>query len=229
MPVRKPKVATNEKEQRLQEIRNRVPKVIVELIITFVPLNNFKTMKSIIEGYYPFHKEILNLGNFRGLPKNVEIFLSTFQLIGHDIQLPRVIENGLYHLSFDGYALTIVGIEKIIALLQENLHSNRKMFYTWKLEEKCHSHIAFWGQLVCRLIIEFCVRKNNYKQCFSVEKTKTDHNVLFNLTITASGKEEKKEAINFFKGFGAFVDWMRTTVPIEEPYRRVDQMFPPWI
>ena len=227
----KPKVFNAEKEQRLQEIRNRVPKVIVELIITFVPLNNFQTMKSIIEGYYPFHKEVFNIGNFRGLdfifPKNIEIFLTSFQLIGHDIQLPVVTENALYHLSFDGYAFTVVGIEKIIALLQENLHSKRKMFYTWKLFPDFHSHIALWGRLVSRLIIEFCVRKNNKR--FSVEETKTNHNVLFNLTITACGKEEKKEAINFFKGFGAFVDWMRTTVPIKYPHRRVDQLFPPWI
>ena len=69
---------------------------------------------------------------------------------------------------------------------------------------------------MCKLIIEFCVRKNSTH--FSVEKTKTNHNVLFNLTISAIGKEGKKGAINFFKGFGAFVDWMRTTVPIKEPY-----------
>ena len=217
MPIRKPKVATHEKEKRLQEIRNRVPEAIVELIIAFVPLNNFQTMKSIIEGYYPFHKEVFNLGTFRGLPRNIESFLATFQQIGNGIQLPSI-DDRWARLSFNGYALTIGVIENIITHLQENLHSNRKVFYTWKLEEKCHSHIVFWGRLVCKLIIEFCVRKNNYKRCFSVVETKTEHNVLFNLTITASGQEEKKEAINFFKGFGAFVDWMRTTVPIKEPY-----------
>lgn len=221
MPVRKPKVATHEKEKRLQEIRNRVPKVIVELIITFVPLNNFQTMKSIIEGYYPFHKEVFNLGNFQGLPRNIESFLATFQQIGNSIQLPTI-NDRWERLSFNGYALTIGVIENIITHLQENLHSNRKVFYTWKLEKELQSIIAFWGRSVCRLVIEFCVRKNNKR--FSVVETKTNHNVLFNLTITACGKEEKKEAINFFKGFGSFVDWMRNTVPIKGPYSGYDYL-----
>jgi hypothetical protein len=222
MPNSKPNSKTIAKPDKLQEIRNRVPKVIVELIITFVPLTNFQTMTSIMEGFYPFHKTVFNRGNFKGLPWYIETFLINFQITGRDIQSPMVIE---HQLSFDAYALTIQGIEKIIALLKENLHSKRKVFYTWKLEEKCHSHIAYWGKRICCLIERFYIMKHEVtdsnghsKRYFFMEETKTEHRAVFNLTITASGKEDKKEAINFFKGFGQFVDWMRTTVPIKDPF-----------
>lgn len=218
MPVRKPKVAAHEKEKRLQEIRNRVPKVIVELIIAFVPLNNFQTMKSIIEGYYPFHKVVFNIGsrkNWQELPRGFENFLSTFQIVGNSIQNKP-----------DNYTPTIVAIEKIIAHLQENLHSKRKVFYTWKLEEEYNekSHKPLWGKLVCELLHRFYVMKHavdsegRSKRYFFMDETKTEHKVLFNMTINASGQEDKKEVINFFKGFGAFVDWMRRTAPIKNPW-----------
>jgi hypothetical protein len=178
-------------------------------------------MKSIIEGYYPFHKEVFNIGcltNWRELPKGVWHFLASFQMIGYCIQNKP-----------DNYTTTIAAIEKIIAHLQENLHSKRKVFYTWKLEENCYHpsavvNIGLRGKVVSDILDRFYVMKHavdsegRSKRYFFMEETKTEHNVLFNMTITASGQEDKKEVINFFKGFGAFVDWMRRTAPIKGPW-----------
>jgi len=230
MPSRKRPIVyytPEEKEERVQRLRNRVPKVIVELIISFaIPLSNFQYMKSRIEGLYPSKKVFKHTNNKSGLTLDL---MNTFQKAGSLVQRPfqRPFESSIlcdncwYVNAYPGdntklyneYEITIKKIEKVVEYFKAHEKSTKNVFYTRNIDL---IENEYESKMPLQLLIQFFY--NSKLPGFSLGYAQEPYDYLkrtiVNFKITAKKQEGKKEVINFFKGLGKFVDWMKNTVPI---------------
>ena len=214
-----------EKEERIQRLRNRVPTVIVELIISFiVPLSNFQYMKSTIEGLYPSKIMFAHTNNASGIMLDL---MNTFQKVGSLIQRPfqkpfesSVLCDNCWYLNeypddkrklHNEYEITIKKIEKVVEYFKAHEKSTKNVFYTRNIElidNECDSKIPL--QILIQLF--YRLKCPGFLLAYAHEGYFEEKKTIVNFKITAN--QGKKKVINFFKGLGKFVDWMKNTVPI---------------
>lgn len=214
-----------EKEERVQRLRNRVPKVIVELIISFtIPLSNFQYMKSTIEGLYPSKKVFTHTNNSSGIMLDL---MNTFQKAGSLIQRPFqrpfessvLCDNCWYINEYPGdnrklhneYEITIQKIEKVVEYFKAHEKSTKNVFYTRNIELIENEYDS---KIPLQILIQIFYRLKcpGFLLAYAHEGYFEEKRTIINFKITA--KNGKKKVINFFKGLGKFVDWMKNTVPI---------------
>jgi hypothetical protein len=209
-----------EKEDRIQRLRNRIPTVIVELIISFiVPLSNFHYMKSIIQSLSPF--------DFQENKSTMMLdLINTFKKVGSLIQRPfekpfefSYLHNNCWYLNqysddnrklHNEYEITIKKIEKVIEYFKEHETSTKNVFYTRNIElieNECDSKMPL--QVFIQLF--YRLKCPGFLLAYAHEPYLAHKRSIINFKITT---KDKKKVINFFKGLGKLIDWMKHTVPI---------------
>ena len=147
-PRRRPIVfrTPEEKEQRLQELRNIIPKDIVNLIISFVNYNpTFQALKDIIHGPYPYYKQV-GYYHMVAIPQWKAEIATYFEAVGDTIQTPYKPRIGSFNVTdykygtstapdesyytYNHYKIIQEKMLKVIDHFQALKTSSKNVFYT---------------------------------------------------------------------------------------------------
>lgn len=228
---RKPKVFNDEKEQRIQDLRNRIPKVIVELIITFVTSTNFQFMKSTMERLLLL-KPIDIRRNMFSLPDGTPLQVmdaeeSLINAYEHTIQSIRKkyrledLQNADFgrrrheypdddRIEVNQYLIVTTKLENAVKYFKDAEKSSKNVFYTKHIEKVEYEIHGMCGLLFGEIVKNFYIlRKPNFLLDKAGIPSKPSEQRMFYFKITTKTPEQKKEVTNFFRGLGAFVEWMR--------------------
>ena len=204
--IRRPKVfyTPEEKEQRMQAIRNRVPKDIVELIISFVSFSDtYRQIQNVVDRLYTPDYTIQR--GFYQMDMTYRWrcdFVVAFEELGERIQ------NGdftRFNDPIDYYKNVHDDTLRMIDLIDSN--PKKRVFHTREVYTgMCNRRYIPLENLMMDMY-------KNMKPDFIMEQ----YNLSFasgsgslrdGLKITVK-KGQKKEFINFLKGFGRFIDWIK--------------------
>jgi hypothetical protein len=212
---------TSKKEKRIQALRNKVPKEIVKLIISFVNYNpTFQAIYNKIHTHYPFtnyYKYYFCFEPYRFKPS----FSQLFELVGNSVQSADTIDIQFSHKAVEG------SIMDIRDYFRDLRHDTKNVFYTKNIK---HKHdILGEKQWYHRLILEiYEALMPNFQMEEARTPLKWDNETgypLLNFKITAKGVAQKKAVSNFFNGIGRFIEWMRyEALPIHRVAPKDDKL-----
>jgi len=205
------------KKERIQELRNRVPKEIVKLIISFVNYNpTFQAIYNKIHTHYPFtnyYKYYFNFDPHYYKPS----FVQLFELVGTAVQY----DNEFSYTTLEG------SIMDIRDYFRDLRHDTKNVFYTKNIKGK-HGVLGE-KQWYHRLILEIY---EALMPDFLMEEARTplkwDNETgypMLNFKITAKGVAQKKAVSNFFNGIGRLMEWIKyEALPIHRVKPKDDKL-----
>ena len=212
---RKPKVFNAEKEQRIQDLRNRIPKVIVELIITFVTSTNFQFMKSTMERLLLLKPINIRLNMFCASGTQLQLLAEEEKLMTiykhsiaeiRDRTLADTVFGRRRHDYFDDdrieaneYLILTTKLENAVKYFKDAEKSSKNIFYTKHIEKVEYEIEGMCGYLFKETVKSFyTLRKPNFLLERAGEPSKKSEKRMFHFKITAKTPEQKKEVTNFF-------------------------------
>jgi len=187
-----------EKEARLQALRNRIPEVIVTLIISFVNFNpTFQAFKDELHtNHFPWYKQV---GYYYKDSWLKSILSMDFQYVGRFLQGREGKDSKCYEVIQEKML-------KVIGLFQAEKNSSKNVFYTKNIKSVDGDELGMFGLCFQSLICEFYEKiKPDFTMDYKDRPCEDD----INLKITAKGTAQKKAVINFFKAIGRFTDWVK--------------------
>jgi len=205
------------KKERIQALRNKVPKEIVKLIISFVNYNpTFQAIYNKVHTHYPFtnyYKYYFCFDPYRFKPS----FSVFFERIGNTVQCD----------SEFSYPFLEERITDIRDYFRDLRHDTKNVFYTKNIKGK-HGVLGerVWYHEIILEIYE------TLKPDFLMEEARTplkwDNETgypLLNFKITAKGVAQKKAVSNFFNGIGRLIEWMKyEALPIHRVAPKDDKL-----